>query len=94
MAKNTGRQVKFGASTKVVHTFTFVCDYNLTVMNTKDAKNRFQAQSIIDLGLGLLTQFLRRRLEMGQGTGRGSCTGNLMGRRSPGREQARSRRLR
>ena len=92
MAKNTRRQeVKFGASTKVVYTFAFFCDNNLTVMNTKDAKNRFQAQSIIEC---LLTQFPRRRLEMGQGTGRGSYTGNLMGRRSPGGEQARSRRLR
>ena len=69
MAKNTRRhEVKFGASTKVVYTFAFFCDYNLTVMNTKDAKNRFQAQSIIEC---LLTQFPRRRLEMGQGTGRG-----------------------
>ena len=92
MAKNTRRQeVKFGASTKVAYTFTFFCDNNLTVMNTKDAKNRFQAQSMIEC---LLTQFPRRRLEMGQGTGRRSHTGDLMGRRSPGREQARSRRLR
>ena len=68
MAKNTRRQkVKFGASTKVVYTITFFCDNNLTVMNTKDAKNRFQAQSMIEC---LLTQFPRRRLEMGQGTGK------------------------
>ena len=91
MAKTRRQEVKFCASTKVVYTFTFFCDNNLTVMNTKDAKNRFQAQSMIEC---LLTQFPRRRLEMGQGTGRRSHTGDLMGRRSPGREQARSQRLR
>ena len=76
MAKTRRQEVKFSASTKVVYTFTFFCDNNLTVMNTKDAKNRFQAQSMIEC---LLTQFPRRRLEMGQGTGRRSYTGNLMG---------------